>query len=496
MVEETMGQVKINLGSAGELKVNLEWRDDYESEGPIGKTWGDLHLWVADTLVWGEVNSQGGVKGVTWSWIDLLEFLGNAWPYLIEEEQYPINFESRLDEPSHLGELIGKAKLRFRTLSDEAADREDELLRDFLAVHDLSEAVHGITLSKLICMRRGRQMIVATTRQEFVISFDETMETFAHLGNAIAQRLNGLADKRAVIAISRWENRNEISELKRVQIATGISDELLKRVWPSNVNAVNDNAYELKAAARMLGRRVSEEQLKKILLAIGNLRSGNKLKLGVLWEKALDVIRECETDSPAIQGYFLAWMLREHVGHIVGRVDPERILSNWGVSVKKMDIPGSSLDAIAVWGERHTPTIFLNSAGPRSQQEKGRRSTLAHEMCHILVDLEGALPVADVLGGEVPRGIEKRANAFAAEFLLPRSEAKNYIERELNFVYSQDERNSIIERAIGELAEKYGASHETVAWQMLNSHVVDESDRQVYERKLKSIYDPFDAFAY
>lgn len=488
-----MEQVKLNFGPAGALHVNLEWRDDYGSDGPIGRTWGKLQLWIGDTLVWGELDSHGGTRGITWNWIDILEYLGNAWLYLTEEEQYPITFE-HLQEPSHLGELWGKAKLRFRNLPDDVADQEDDLLRDFLAVHDLSEAVHGISLSKLLCLRRGKQMIAATIRQEFVLSFAETMGTLEQLGNAIAKRLAGLSDRRSEIATSRWQKRDEISPFRRLQIATRMSDASLRRVWPQDVDSIvaNDDVYELKAAARMLGPRFPEPELKKVLDAIGRLRPGKKLKLDSLSDKAMEVIGEHEGHAPADQGYFLAWMLREHIEKKSGRVEPDKILRQWGVSIQKLEIQGIGLDAIAVWGPKHTPTIFLNSAGPRSQQEKGRRSTLAHEMCHILVDLDGALPVAEVLGGNVPRAIEKRANAFAAEFLLPRSEASAYIEKALEFVYSQDERDAAIERAIGELADKYGASHETVAWQMLNSHRVKQSDRRAYEKKLKSVYDPFD----
>jgi len=498
MVEKTMEQVKFNFGSVGALHVNLEWRDDYDSDGPIGRTWGDLQLWIGDTLVWGELDSHGGTRGVTWNWIDILEFLGNAWLYLTEEEQYPITFDTRFEEPVHLGELWGKAKLRFRNLREDIADQEDELLRDFLAVHDLSEACHGVSLSKLLCLRRGKQMIAATVRQEFVLSFTETMHTLEQLGNVIANRLIDLKDARSEIATIRWKKRDDISAFRRLQIATRMSDSSLRCVWPYDVDSIvaNDDVYELKAAARMLGRRISDTQLKVVLDAIGRLRPGKKLKLNNLYDKAIEVIQEHEGDAPAVQGYFLASMLREHIANKSGRVEPDQVLRGWGVAIQELEIKECRLDAIAVWGSKHTPTIFLNSVGPRSQQEKGRRSTLAHEMCHILVDLDGALPVAEVLGGNVPRSIEKRANAFAAEFLLPRSEASAYIEKALEFVYPQDERYATIERAIGELADKYGASHETVAWQMLNSHLVKQSDQPAYEKKLKSLLDPFDTFAY
>jgi len=42
---------------------------------------------------------------------------------------------------------------------------------------------------------------------------------------------------------------------------------------------------------------------------------------------------------------------------------------------------------------------------------------------HLLVDRKGFLPLVEVFGGYAPKGAERRANAFAAELLLPRSVA-------------------------------------------------------------------------
>ena len=60
------------FGEPGALRFILYWRDDYGSAGPVGRTWGDLQLWVDDTLVWGSPYGDAGQpQGVRWSWIDL-----------------------------------------------------------------------------------------------------------------------------------------------------------------------------------------------------------------------------------------------------------------------------------------------------------------------------------------------------------------------------------------------------------------------------------------
>lgn len=491
-----MGLDRIIIGDAGALRAILDWKTDYGSDGPVGRSWGGLQLWVADTMVWGQLNESGHTEGITWGWVDLLEFLGNAWPYLIEEEQHPISFDTKEDEPSHLGELWGRAKIRWLKLAEEEVDREDALLRDFMTVHDLASALHGAVPPNLLFLRRGKQMVVATKMKEWTLSFDSTMATLEKLAEAIGNRLKDLGDERSRIACSRWDTRNSMSKIRRLEIATGRDKSSLVRIWPIDLEeAANDKTYELKAAARMIGRSVSDDQLKFILTKINGLPKGRRLSLDDhLRTKAVETVEENEGADFHVQGYLLAKGLREHLKCKSGRVDPKTILASWNVSIEEFKDETLPLDAIAVWGAEHTPVILLNVAGPRAHHPSGTLSTLAHEICHILVDVDSALPVVEVLGGSVPRTIERRANAFAAEFLLPRLEAGIRAERALKFITNPAQRRLAIDEVITELAETYGTSHETTAWQIRNSGVIEREDRNLEEhlnKHLKSIYDPF-----
>lgn len=495
MVEETLGRVmSMNIGAIGGLHVVLEWRDDYGTEGPVGKTWGDLQLWVGNTIVWGQPDHSGKISGITWNWIDFLEFLGNAWPYLNEEEQYPIDFQAA--HPA-LGELRGAAKLRWRGLTEEQADMEEDRLRDFLAVHDFSEALQGGCPPQMLLLREGKRMLAATDRYQWILSFDETMGMLGMLGEEICERIAKLTDQRSENARIRWSARNAMSAMKKIQLATGMDESWVRRVWPGSVDdvAANDDLYELKAAARMVSREVSDDQLKAILENVATLPKGNSSNLNEVREKANDALAEHENDRPADQGYALALMLREHIGKKTGRIEPEDILKTWGVSIKEFELKDSLIDAIAFWGAGHIPTILLNPLGPRTQKPTGKRSTLAHEICHLLADVDGALPAVEALGGNVPRSIEQRANAFAAEFLLPRAEAGRYVKKVLEYVNAPKEQCDTVERAITELAKTFGASHETTAWQIHNSGCISASDKKLHDilqKNFKSVHDPFE----
>ena len=69
--------------------------------------------------------------------------------------------------------------------------------------------------------------------------------------------------------------------------------------------------------------------------------------------------------------------------------------------------------------------------------------------------------MAEVLNGATPERLEKRARAFAAELLLPRSiAAKNVREA------------SDVQTAIEQLSKDYAVSRELVCWQIHNSEAV------------------------
>src|ERR1019366_3575730 len=67
--------------------------------------------------------------------------------------------------------------------------------------------------------------------------------------------------------------------------------------------------------------------------------------------------------------------------------------------------------------------LAVASAPPRAGDEvecsPGARVTLAHELCHLLLDGRHALSAIEVLKARMPAGVEQRAKSFAGEFLLP-----------------------------------------------------------------------------
>jgi Zn-dependent peptidase ImmA (M78 family) len=168
-------------------------------------------------------------------------------------------------------------------------------------------------------------------------------------------------------------------------------------------------------------------------------------------------LAELRDKQPYEQGYSLAAEARRafRLGD-EERVEPKDILQELGVSVREVSLT-YSVDAVGCWGPQHGPAVILNTRGKHASTPHGRRATLAHELCHLLVDRDNALPLAEVLGGRfTQRRAEQRANAFAAELLLPR-----WVARE---TYKQ---RPALDPTIDELCSRFGVGVTLTANQLL-----------------------------
>lgn len=441
------------------------------NDSPVLKTWGDMQLWIGNTLIWGHHDEAGNIVPFEWSWFEMLEFLADAWPYLHEEETTPILFEELTD----LKYLLSELHSRWITLSDEQQEEEDELIQDFLAVHDLSRGVEGAWPESVILLRQGNKMLSSSSGKTWWLDFQETMQTLENLGNYLAGLLTDCDNERASVIVNRWEKHHEITELQKTIIATGWSENHIRSVFP-----VNDTAYHpcLRAVARMTLGKIPDASIKTILESVNTISYRTNTILDNLPIQAKYIIQDYRL-RPFEQGNKLANLLRDFLENPFDSIDVEKLLKSWGVTLIDIEFD-QGIDAVAVWGAKNESAILINTEGHRSKYPTGRRFTLAHEICHLLVDKEGALPFADVVGGRVYKPVEQRANAFAAELLLPLHAVKNFIDKNQGIYELED--------IINKLAELYDVSHEMSAWQYQK---VTNISRETINTYIKSIHDPY-----
>ncbi|MCP4700282.1 MAG: ImmA/IrrE family metallo-endopeptidase [Gammaproteobacteria bacterium] len=224
------------------------------------------------------------------------------------------------------------------------------------------------------------------------------------------------------------------------------------------------------------------DSIQQVLQAIERIPPGKTSVLDDLSREAAQVLANCSDKKFYEQGYVLADWLRQKLDmENNAKTDPRALLDSWQIESKDITGLDENLEAVACWGKQHGPAVLVNREGRYSRNPAGRNAALAHEICHLLADRHGALPLVEVLGGRVPKGTEQRANAFAAEFLLPRSQAavaaKDFTRQEAPLLQ--------------QLGRQYGVSHHVAANQVLNSAArsgLDDNVRTFLERYRRDLW--------
>lgn len=104
------------------------------------------------------------------------------------------------------------------------------------------------------------------------------------------------------------------------------------------------------------------------------------------------------------------------------RLDIAAVLEDLHVRVEEHEFAEGVIEGACFLSASGAAAAFYNPRGRLSRWAVGRRTTLAHELCHLLFDApQRVLGQLDLrVGSSGASLIEMRANAFAAELLLPR----------------------------------------------------------------------------
>ena len=84
-----MAQRIITFGQPYGLQIQIGCARSSSGRSAEEATKGKLLLWIGEDLIWGKSLAFRTNEPIEWSWVELLEFLSNAWPYLEFEFGYP-----------------------------------------------------------------------------------------------------------------------------------------------------------------------------------------------------------------------------------------------------------------------------------------------------------------------------------------------------------------------------------------------------------------------
>lgn len=179
-------------------------------------------------------------------------------------------------------------------------------------------------------------------------------------------------------------------------------------------------------SARLLYGAFSPSTTTADVIKIASLLTDNFVPDATQWLEALEVGELHTLDVttrqliPGEQGSRLGELASELLATSTESwVDVHRALADLGVQASQLELSDENIRAISVFGRTQRPHILRNPRTFWGASWPVERFTLAHELCHLLLDREWGEELAVASGPWAPLAIEQRANAFAAAFLMP-----------------------------------------------------------------------------
>ena len=403
---------------------------------------------------------------------DLLAWLTEFWKPLSLRQTYPISaFPERpsLFRPA--------AESRWHDQSLEVVEREEDIVSAFEEAHDLSRCFAGyFDLPSFWLLRSGNQMLIESCPSApFLVDFDEAQAALVDVGNEIANRLRESGFEKWFRLVSAWHSRDKGEPIALLAWAASLELEVARKfvqdgllAAPRNVTeAANDND-ELRIAARMASALPSE-QIQQIVKLVCGFDSVDATKLNILANSTKACIEQQFSSHKAHQqGEAAARFVREASSlAMVEVVDVFAIVEKLGIPLHVLPVEPETLDGLAIWGGRHGPAILLNLKSQRvgghrdARKSAAARVTLAHELCHLLLDQGHALGAVDVLNSRMPHDVERRAKAFAGELLLPGRTAASDWEKN-----GKPKTVSELKLFVEQLSRKYRVTKSVAAWKL------------------------------
>lgn len=394
-----------------------------------------LRVWCAGQNLCAGRDGEGAFDAMEVPLIDLATWLVEGWDERI--------FDSRL--PGAMGQFKLSVPIagRWRASAMLALSPGDaDALYRWAMVRGLEFAASDYLLPNVMFDRVDDDMRVSWDVAEESHGFVDTL--FAPAAGTVLVAVDAFVDasRRLIEVVAGWaggENGDyraralhSFLELDAVTVgATAFArwaPKLPSRVVPETELARVGRTGRGGAVAAFL--RSAEDRLSADVVEVCLTRLGKaEARFDVAAAERLRQGAESSIDprEPWTSGYALAQHVRRCWAEAGVRaadapVPIEEIVAGLGVEIHRVDLGVTTIEGVCLLDDDRRAVAVLNTFGRLGNSRVRQRSTLAHELCHFLFDAPRyrTLGQADVRAG-TDSPMEKRANAFAAELLLPRA---------------------------------------------------------------------------
>jgi hypothetical protein len=195
------------------LRIEIRWDEPRNADNSAEATWGRLALAVGEQPLWG-----GASGSIRWTWIELLEWLADAWTWLLYEQGGPSSLPFMWD-PARPQHAMLKLEHFLEGLPLAQRGKVHEEVFEFIERHDLARALHGAIVPSVLVLREGHGVWVAGR----YLRLEPVFEALVGAAQAILARLDGVDDERATAARAAWEARERVDTETLVWATTGMT---------------------------------------------------------------------------------------------------------------------------------------------------------------------------------------------------------------------------------------------------------------------------------
>ena len=508
-------------GDTNKFAFKISFRTD--PDGGLGATaeeslsWGSFQIWAAGQNLCIHSESAGDTTdSANWYLLPLLEWFATNWDPLFHEERFPMR-----NAGAESWSALRNSAFPLLTLDEDQASEWGLAWHEWWGRHNVQAARDG-GLFPDVYVRRWRDLIEVSWGPTRLPGAPEDFRFWLQNGYArlkplqVAEPLHEVVLEAAKYMRTRLPQSQRLTSLVKNIERIRRGDEEKRLAWLAGLGKL---ANDYVRGWKKVRGRFKKELRGEIEAVFGaehqDLLIGGSCQAALMFgsvSPAIDAKDAINLAEQMVRHYSTKGdpgQLREHIStepleadekiwdqgyRLADRllkaiklpasgqswIDVKTCMSKMGVSVDMdFELRDSSIRAVSIAGPQHTPAVLVNKNHESNKSVVGQRFTLAHELCHIMYARTFAKALAIASGPWAPVDVEKRANAFAAMFLMPSGLVKNAL------AHSTEPLNSW--KGISEVARCLRTSPSATLEHLTNIGHIDESthDRLRYELESK-----------
>lgn len=465
----------IQIGNRESFAIEIDWlpRPPEISDFCEAVTWAKIWIYAGGQVLTANRQDDGtNREWIHWHGVSIAEWILENWNQILYYSKPPFP----CDAPDAV-RLMATIRTQIGRLPEDAAERLSEKKQIWWKHHSLRAGAQGGALPEVLFWSQGNEVSIAWSPEfeayakanaafiprsgQVRVSIKQLEDVFRRFLDVVRDRLYGepenfrankyedglnrLHSPRArlselvdylglsigsfakvvgvsVRSLSQMEADGDLSDLiPKVKKKLGVPEEFFSPKFEGSIVDAMHQHVPLLALFRSVAPEVGDRGVAELYKTWARAQISKQPDQELLNLKAAVVIAAEDSAATDFQlGRDRAHRVLEFLKtDLTKPIDIERIIKDLRIQKFQCELVDPLIDAASIWARSGSPLIALNRTSFKAGRPWATRTTLAHELCHILFDTDEARQLGIASGPWAPPRLERIANAFAVVFLLP-----------------------------------------------------------------------------